>query len=460
MQSHIQCTGKRPVRKRAKGSGTLVLRGGKWQARWKVNGKVYVRSTGTGSRREAERRLLEYTADFRSRDERHIVECLAARVRGLDAEIERLADERAALPLAAAFEAYRRLQSRPDTGPRTMEMYASQWWRLLGWLKENRPEVKTIQQVTRPVAEAFAEYVAQNFSAGTSNKYRAFMRCLWSALAETARLKSNPWDAIRRKRQTPHVRRALTADELRRVLAAADGELRVLFAVGAYTGLRLGDCATLRWDTIDMEARTLTVTPRKTARRGLALPVTIPLHPQLFALLDATPQGRRRGPVMPQTAELYARDTSTLAARTRRVFEACGIETRSRDGDGGGRAKVDVGFHSLRHTFVSMSANAGAPLAVVQNLVGHSTPAMTMHYYHGTTDAARAAVNALPSLLGSDGESGARDAADAARAVPGAFVAALDGMTREQLLAARAEIDRRLAATEENAAAEKTQTGG
>ena len=72
-------------RKRAKGTGTLQLRGGTWQARWTVHGKVYVRSTGTGSRREAERRLAEFTADFRSRDEKHIVECLAARVRGLDA---------------------------------------------------------------------------------------------------------------------------------------------------------------------------------------------------------------------------------------------------------------------------------------------------------------------------------------------------------------------------------------
>ena len=440
--------GKHPARKRAKGSGTLVLRGGTWQARWQVNGRVYVRSTGTGKKREAERRLADFTADFRSRDEKHIVECLAARARGMDAEIERLADERAALPMAAAFEAYRRLQTRPDTGPRTMAMYESQWWRLIGWLKANRPEVLTIQQVTRPVAEAFAEYMARSFTAGTFNKYRALFRGVWAALAETARLKANPWDAIRRKRQTPHVRRALTADELRRVLLAAEGEMRVLFAVGAYTGLRLGDCATLRWDAVDMEARTLTVIPRKTARRGLAPQVTIPLHPSLFALLDATPQGARRGPVMPGMAALYDHDTSTLAARTRRVFESCGIKTRSGDGDG--RAKVDVGFHSLRHTFVSMSANAGAPLAVVQNLVGHSTPTMTMHYYHGTTDAARAAVNALPALLGADGEGEGRLAADAARAVPGAFVAALDGMTREQLLAARAEIDGRLEAMAEN----------
>ena len=94
------------------------------------------------------------------------------------------------------------------------------------------------------------------------------------------------------------------------MLAAATGELRVLFAVGAYTGLRLGDCATLRWDAVDMAARTLTVTPRKTARRRMALPVTIPLHPSLHAVLGETPQGMRHGAVMPQTASDYVRDSA------------------------------------------------------------------------------------------------------------------------------------------------------
>ena len=433
-------TAKRKQRKRAKGSGTLRLRGGTWQARWQVNGKVYVRTTGTGSRREAERRLAEFTADFRSRDERHIVECLAARVRGLDTEIERMADERAALPVAAAWTAYTRLQSRPDTGRRTLDGYASQYWRLIEWLRANHPEVTTIQQITRPVAEAFAEHLAHNFAAGTFNKYIVLFRSVWSALAETARLKANPWDAIRRKRQNPHTRRALTAAELVRVLTAAEGETRVLFAVGAYTGLRLGDCATLRWDAVDMEARTITVVPRKTQRRETAPAVTVPIHPSLLALLAETPPGARHGAVMPRTAERYERNPTLVTWQTRRVFESCGIETRGRGS--GSKAAVEVGFHSLRHTFVSMSANAGTPLAVVQSLVGHSTPTMTMHYYHGTTDAARAAVNALPAIPGTDGGEGAPGGDDAARGRVAALCEIARGMTDAELDEAAERIER------------------
>ena len=39
-----------------------------------------------------------------------------------------------------------------------------------------------------------------------------------------------------------------------------------------------------------------------------------------------------------------------------------------------------VGFHRLRYFFVSECAKAGVPLAVVQELVGHGSPAMTRHY--------------------------------------------------------------------------------
>jgi len=47
---------------------------------------------------------------------------------------------------------------------------------------------------------------------------------------------------------------------------------------------------------------------------------------------------------------------------------------------------------------VSLAANAGVPLPVVQAIVGHATSAMTRHYYHENEDALRRAVAALPAL--------------------------------------------------------------
>ena len=38
-------------------------------------------------------------------------------------------------------------------------------------------------------------------------------------------------------------------------------------------------------------------------------------------------------------------------------------------------------FHSLRHTFITLLVQAGAPLAKVQKLARHSTPHLTAKYY-------------------------------------------------------------------------------
>jgi hypothetical protein len=80
-------------------------------------------------------------------------------------------------------------------------------------------------------------------------------------------------------------------------------------------------------------------------------------------------------------------------------FEACGINTK-RDREIGVRRVVEVGFHSLRHTFVSMCAMNNVPLSVVQSLVGHSSPLMTGAYSHSNRLAEQQAVAALPAING------------------------------------------------------------
>ena len=66
--------------------------------------------------------------------------------------------------------------------------------------------------------------------------------------------------------------------------------------------------------------------------------------------------------------------------------------------EGRHRKSVVASFHSLRHTFVSFAANAGVPLPVVQSIVGHTSTAMTRHYYHENEEVLRQAVAAIPSL--------------------------------------------------------------
>ena len=53
------------------------------------------------------------------------------------------------------------------------------------------------------------------------------------------------------------------------------------------------------------------------------------------------------------------------------------------------------GFHSLRHSYVSLSAAAGVPVHVVQSVVGHGSPEMTRRYLHHEIEGLKAASDAL-----------------------------------------------------------------
>lgn len=422
--------------------GTIELHGRTFRARWMVDGKYYTRSTGTADRDEAEKKLAEFIEPFKLQDEKDTLAILSKKIEGVNAELREIEETKPALALAHGFNAYRNAANRPDSGARTLADYEGYYCGLVSWMKANRPDCVEMRKLTKADAEAFAADFKRNHSAGTFNKRITFYACMWRTLADNAdaRLVCNPWEKITKLRGgDTFTRRELTIDELRRVCDGAEGEMRLLFAVGIYTGLRLGDCALLEWGSVDLTRRMITVIPRKTARHAHGKPVIIPIHGTLAAMLAETPTNKRTGYVMPETADAYRREPSILTNRIQAHFRACGIVTQTSQGKGR-KAQTAVGFHSLRHTFVSLAANAGVPMAHVQSIVGHSSPAMTRHYFHVSENALQNAVGALPNVGG--------NGADTSKGVPCAFCAVLDGMTLDQLKAARAEIEKRIAEAE------------
>ena len=386
--------------RRPKGSGSLRKRGNIYWARWSANGRTYERSTETSKLGAAERVLRDFVAPFQMSSEARTLEAIAARAEGVKSELRRFEDSRPSMKISAAWPAYLASTKRPDTGKATLRMYECQFGRFVAWMNANHPEAVELRHVDAESAQAFARYIAETLSANSFNKYMTLLRRVWTVLAVEARLEFNPWvkTEIHPRRSAPHSRRELTLEELAAVAASVDGEMRTLFAVGIYTGLRLGDAVRLDWGNVDLVRGVVSLVPRKTAHGGKGKRVSIPIHPALAAVLAETPPRGRRGFVMPDIAAQYEASSANFSKAVQAVFHKCGIETSAKDISGRARQAVEVGFHSLRHTFVSLSANAGTPLAVVQAIVGHSNPAMTRHYFHESADALQSAVAALPDV--------------------------------------------------------------
>ena len=249
-----------------------------------------------------------------------------------------------------------------------------------------------------------------------------------SVLTDRAQLGSNPFAKIRKLDLETSSRRELTLEELHIVLDRAKGELKTLLRIGTFTGLRLGDCCTLERGDVDLTRGLIRRVPNKTRKRSPA-PVVIGIPQSLHSELASIPLKNRCRYVVPTFADLYSyRNTSgrpvkqpEISKRIQMHFESCGIRTH-RAGTGyhrepnpkepgktvrsysGKRAVVDVGFHSLRHTYVSLQAERGTPLAVVQAIVGHGNPAMTRHYTHIGEQAAKDAALVLDSRPGDASE--------------------------------------------------------
>lgn len=401
-----------------KRTGYLIRRGKVFYAVWTVAGKKFMQSTGKRDRREAETELRRIMEPFAAGQEVDILRSIAARIEGRTSDIARLEDERnPPLTVATAWPAYMAATGgRPDSGERTLSDYAGQCSAFADWMKRTHPDAKALRDVSTAIARKYATHLADELglSANSFNKHIRLLELLFRVLKEPGRLDSNPWEAIQRKRVVSVSRRELTTDELKTICAAATGEMRLLFAVGIYTGLRLGDAATLRWAEVDIPRRTIRRVPAKVARRK-PRPVFIPIHPALVELFTETPRADRGEYVLPETSAMYRRYPPTVSKRIQDHFEACGVRTQQpgtgfktvtqEDGKEvefhtGKRAVVEVGFHSLRHTFVSLCRESNAPLAVVEAIVGHSNPAMTRHYTHVSELAATHAVNALPGVMG------------------------------------------------------------
>lgn len=80
---------------------------------------------------------------------------------------------------------------------------------------------------------------------------------------------------------------------------------------------------------------------------------------------------------------------------------------------------MDVGFHSLRHTFVSLTANAGASLGNVRSMTGHATTDMALHYFHENEDGLKKTVAIIPAIV---------DTSTPAKPAEGEFDAFLNGL--------------------------------
>jgi integrase len=187
---------------------------------------------------------------------------------------------------------------------------------------------------------------------------------------------------------------ALDAEEAAKVLQSAVGDRLEALAVLVLTvGLRQGETIRLRWDDVDLENATLTVTDAKTdaGRRTIALPGFV---------VSALRSHQRAQRVERMAAAVWRDPDLVFASTTGTPLDSRNLLRWWHDltvRAGVGRRR----FHASRHTAATLMLNAGVPLEVVSKTLGHAGLAITADVYAKVRpELQRTAADAMERVLG------------------------------------------------------------
>jgi integrase len=166
-------------------------------------------------------------------------------------------------------------------------------------------------------------------------------------------------------------------DQVRRFLQqSADHELADLWRVALGTGMRRGELLGLRWDDVDLNTPSLQVATTLTRIQGS------------FRLKETKTRRVRRLHLDDDTAEVLARQPRRTGGPYPLVFTredgqplVPEVVTDRWRWQWPGLDVPRITLHGCRHTHATLLLQAGVPIKVVSERLGHTTIAMTMDIY-------------------------------------------------------------------------------
>jgi integrase len=357
----------------------IYRRGGQWWAGYHEDGRHIRKSLGT--------RFLA--------DARLMAGKIEQRLRGKEVGIEDPFARHASVPIADHVEAFRMTLVAKAVTEEHVE-------RVLVYLRAGIAAMGVERLATLDLAAA-AGWLEREKATGIGpravNVRAQSLRSFGRWLLETRRTPHNPFLGLRPQNveaDRRRVRRALTADEVDRLIAAAArrplaeaeeagydlsdkgralyvsrGAHRALvYAVAAWTGLRRGEMTRVRWRDLRLDPKSPEVLiPAGSAKSRREQ--SVPLAANVLGLLTAAREARKaEGPdervfpawLMPQ-ARTFAKD-----------LRAAGIEPRAEDG-------TVADFHGMRVNLATRLSEANVPLTQAQRILRHSSPVLTASVY-------------------------------------------------------------------------------
>jgi len=242
-----------------------------------------------------------------------------------------------------------------------------------------------LNQITRTQIQAFhTALLAEGLAPATCNHHIKLLRYSLNLAIEWGLLETNAAARVAMLHEDNNVEHYLDDVELERLLEVLrSDENRTVCRIALFllsTGCRLNEVLSARWDDIDVENRVFKIRAGNTKSKKIR---SIPLND---SALDVLASLDTRGEfehlfINRRTGKPYVNITKVW----HRLRKKAGLP--------------HLRLHDLRHQFASFLVNDGRTLYEVQQILGHSTPKVTMRYAHLSSKTLQDAANSASVKL-------------------------------------------------------------
>lgn len=378
-----------------KSGGYIFKRGATYYLQYDINKKRHVKSLRTKDERTAHKKAKELLDPaIHSIDKTQVIENVAK---------ARQIIKPSSLKLQSVWKAYIKTSTddRPNSSTGTLGNYERNWKQFTDWLKGSYPAIEYLSdQIDEQIAKEYRDHLKTlNLADVTFNYKIGALKLIFRVLKKEACLSVNVWDSISRiKHPKQETKKQFTFQQSESLLNTFDKDefqpmhkeqLKVLFAIGIYSGQRLIDCVNLKWSNIIKFDTGLAIRckPQKTIKfnKSITAPIVKPLQ---MALAEAREWEDESGYILPDIAKRYEYNPTGVRKDVIKVFSEAGyVTSKTKDGSKQDSRRYSAyGFHSLRHALFSYLCQKGVTIERLKTWSGDSEKTLLKYYLHAETE--------------------------------------------------------------------------
>ena len=245
------------------------------------------------------------------------------------------------------------------------------------FVKDKRLQDIPISTITEDLFEEYRFYLKkQGFAAATINRYLCWLSRLMFRAVSKRIIRCNPFENAKYEKEEKKIRFLQKSDVMKLMamrMNDRESELaRLMFVFSCFTGLAIADMENLEYSHIQTAADGQRYIRKE--RQKTKVEFVVPLHPIAETIISHcrnSQAGNEEQQAVKEKGDSLVFQPhcsrSVMGKNLSIVGKACGIRQR-------------LSYHMARHTFGTMSLNAGIPIESIAKVMGHASISSTQIY--------------------------------------------------------------------------------